>query len=66
MRVIEKFNRTGNQMTYEVTVEDPVVLVRPWVMPARTLRLADTNTLIAERGSCTDSELKEVSSQMRH
>ena len=57
MRVIEKFTRTGNQMLYEVTVEDPVVLVEPWVMPARTLRLANNHTIIAERGSCTESEL---------
>jgi len=66
MRVVEKFTRTGNQMLYEVTVEDPVVLVKPWVMPSRTLRLSNANTIISERGSCSDSELKEVSSQMRH
>src|SRR5687768_727951 len=66
MRVVEKFTRTGNQMLYEVTVEDPEVLVEPWVMPARTLRIANGNTIVAERGSCTESELKEVSSQMRH
>ncbi len=66
MRVVEKFTRTGNQMLYEVTVEDPEVLVEPWVMPSRTLRLSPTNTIIAERGSCTESELKEVSSQYRH
>ena len=66
MRVIEKFTRTGDQMLYEVTVEDPEVLVEPWVMPARTLRLSNGNTIVAERGSCTESELKEVSSQMRH
>jgi hypothetical protein len=66
MRVIEKFTRTGNQMLYEVTVEDPEVLVKPWVMPARTMRLANANTIIAERGSCTESEHDNVSSQMRH
>ncbi len=66
MRVIEKFTRTGNQMLYEVTVEDPEVLIKPWVIPARTLRLAAGNTIIAERGSCTESEHQEVSSQMRH
>ena len=66
MRVVEKFTRTGNQMLYEVTVEDPEVLVEPWVMPSRMLRLSPTNTIIAERGSCTESELKEVSSQYRH
>jgi hypothetical protein len=53
-------------MLYEITIEDPEVLVQPWVMPSRTLRLANGNTIIPERGSCTETELKEVSSQMRH
>ena len=66
MRVIEKFTRKGNELLYEVTVEDPEVLVKPWVMPARTLRLSNNPAIIAERGSCTESELKEVSTQMRH
>jgi hypothetical protein len=66
MRVIEKFTRTGNELLYEVTVEDPEVLVQPWVMPARTLRIASNPVIVAERGSCTESELKEVSTQMRH
>ena len=66
MRVIEKFTRTGNQILYQVTVEDPVVLVEPWVMPDRRMNLAPNNTIIGERGSCTESEHKEVSTQMRH
>jgi hypothetical protein len=66
MRAIEKFTRTGNQMLYEVTIEDPVVLVQPWVMPPRTLRLAAGGTIIPERGSCTETEHNEVSTQMRH
>ena len=66
MRIIEKFTRTGNQILYEVTIEDPEVLVQPWVMPSRTLRLANGNTIIPERGSCTESEHAKVSSQMRH
>jgi hypothetical protein len=66
MRVIEKVTRTGNQLLYEVTVEDPEVLVEPWVVPPRILRLSNTPAIIGERGSCTESELKEVSTQMRH
>ncbi len=66
MRVVEKFTRTGNDLLYEVTVEDPVVLVEPWVMNPRTLRLTNNPTIISERGSCSDSELAEVSSQIRH
>ncbi|HEY5566072.1 MAG TPA: hypothetical protein VIM81_02345, partial [Gammaproteobacteria bacterium] len=61
MRVVEKLTRTGNEMLYEVTVEDPVVLVEPWVMNPRTLRLTNRPTMISERGSCTDTELGEVS-----
>jgi hypothetical protein len=66
MRVVEKFTRTGNQLLYQVTVEDPEVLVEPWVMPDRRLNLNPNNTIIAERGSCTESEHKEVATQMRH
>jgi hypothetical protein len=66
MRVVEKFTRKGNEMLYEVTVEDPVMFVKPWVIPAQTLRLSNNNTIIAERGSCTESEHEEVSSQFRH
>jgi hypothetical protein len=40
--------------------------VNPRVMPSRTLAVANGNTIIAERGSCIESELTEVSSQIRH
>jgi hypothetical protein len=66
MRVVEKFTRTGNQITYDVTVEDPEVLNEPWVMPTITMRLSGGNTVIGERGSCTETEHEEVSSQFRH
>ena len=66
MRIVEKFTRTGSQMLYEVTITDPEVLVEPWVMPARTLRLAAADTIVPERGSCTESEHENVSSQFRH
>jgi hypothetical protein len=66
MRVIEKFTRTGNQMLYEVTIEDPDVLLQPWVMPARTLRASAANAIVGERGSCTETEHNEVSTQYRH
>jgi len=66
MHIVEKFTRKGNEILYETTIEDPEVLVKPWVMPARTLRLSTNNTIIPERGSCTESEHSEVSSQFRH
>jgi hypothetical protein len=39
LHVIERFTRTGDTMRYDVTVEDPNVLTRPWTMNPRTLRL---------------------------
>ena len=66
MRVIEKFTRKGNDVLYEVTVEDPVMLIKPWVMPPTVLRLSPNNAIIGERGSCTESEHEEVSTQFRH
>src|SRR5438067_6388717 len=38
MHTIEKLTRKGNEMTYDITIEDPEVLVQPWVMKTRTLR----------------------------
>jgi hypothetical protein len=53
---------------YEVAVDDPEVLVEPWVMTPRTLRLnpnADAG-LLPERGNCEVYELKDITSQIRH
>jgi hypothetical protein len=66
MRITERLTRTGNEMLYEMTVEDPVVLVEPWVLHPRVFQLSDNPTIIAERGSCTDTELEHVSTQIRH
>jgi hypothetical protein len=38
MHVVERFTRRGNAILYGVTVEDPEMLVAPWVLPTRTLR----------------------------
>ena len=66
MRVVERFTRVGNQMTYDVTVEDPEVLLEPWKMPTVIMRNTGGSTIIGERGSCTDHEQREASSQERH
>jgi hypothetical protein len=68
MRVVEKFTRQGDVILYDVTVEDPQVLVEPWVIPTRVLR-KNTNRdagLQRERGNCEVYELEDISSQIRH
>ena len=49
MRVIERLRRDGNTLHYQATVEDPDVLMEPWVMNPRTLQL-DTTAAAADRG----------------
>jgi hypothetical protein len=69
MRVVERFTRQGNEILYEVTVEDPVVLVEPFVMTPRILRLnANANAgLLPERGNCEVSyERDAIETQIRH
>ena len=68
LHVVEKFTRAGNEIKYEVIVEDPEVLVEPYVMTPRLLRLA-TNPdagLLPERGNCEVYELGDITSQIRH
>ena len=69
MRVVEKFTRQGNEIRYEVTVEDPEVLVEPWVMTPRILRAQPE---CRTRGCCRSAatarcyELEDITSQIRH
>jgi hypothetical protein len=69
MHVVEKFTRQGDAILYDVTIEDPDVLLEPWVFPTRTVR-RNTNAnagLIRERGNCeTSQETEAAASQIRH
>ena len=69
MRVVERFTRQGNEILYEVTVEDPVVLVEPFVRTPRILRLNATADagLLPERGNCEVAYEKDaIETQIRH
>jgi hypothetical protein len=76
MHVVEKLTRKGDEILYEVTVEDPVVLLEPWVMTPRILRFSPANVSefpgfppglgVTERGHCEVYELEDISTQIRH
>ena len=67
MHVVEKLTRKGNEILYQVTIDDPDVLVEPWVMPDRILRLrAGAPQVIHERAYCEVYETKDISTQFRH
>ncbi len=38
LRVIERFRKDGENLVWQATVEDPVVLAAPWVMPPRLIK----------------------------
>jgi len=69
MKVVEKFRREGDAIFYDVTLEDPEVLVEPLVFPTRIMRRnAQANAgLLRERGNCeTDFETNAAATQIRH
>jgi len=68
MHVVEKFTRQGDALLYDVTIEDPEVLVEPWVFPTRTVRRNPNPDagLIRERGNCEVFETAAVATQIRH
>src|SRR5581483_9784691 len=69
MHVVEKFTRQGDALLYDVTVEDPEVLVEPYVYPTRTVRKNPNPNagLLRERGNCeTDFERGAAATQIRH
>jgi hypothetical protein len=68
MHIVERFTRQGNAILYDVTVEDPGVLVEPWVLPTRIL-VANPNPdakLLPERGNCEIYEDIAETNQIRH
>jgi hypothetical protein len=67
MRLIERLTRKGDEILYQETVEDPDVLIEPWVMPDKILRArAGAPTVVGERDNCEVYETKSISTQARH
>ena len=67
MHMIEKLTRKGDEIVYQVTIEDPDVLIEPWVMPDKILRARPGAPAIQhERAFCEVYETGKMSTQMRH
>ena len=70
LHIVERFRREANVLHYAVTVEDPEVLLEPWVLPERTISLnANPNAgFIAESAPCSEYEAGELAagSHIRH
>src|SRR4029453_19316841 len=66
MHIIEKLTRVGDELRYDMTIEDPEVFVEPWVRPTRVLRQAAGDGIQAERSFCEVYEEGNVTNQLRH
>ena len=70
MHIIEKLTRVGNELRYDMTIEDPEVFVEPFVMPTRILRQGaggfGGDGIQAERSYCEVYEDGNVTNQLRH
>ena len=66
MKVTERFHRDGNAMTWQATVEDPVVLMKPWTWDMRTIRLnPDPKAEIREEYPCSEQDLAHIVTKER-
>ena len=66
MKVIERFRRVGDVLTWEATVEDPDVLIKPWTMNPRTLKLnPNATSLLIEDLPCEERDAEHMTSLER-
>ncbi len=66
MTITEKLTRVGDEIRYDMTVNDPEMFVEPWVMPTRILRAGRGDGIVAERRACEVYETGDFVTQMRH
>jgi len=64
MRVVERFRRDGNTLTWQVTVYDPAVLLEPWEAEPRVLRL-NPSTVYTEDPPCIEADAAHIVSRIR-
>jgi hypothetical protein len=57
MTVTERLSRVGNILTLDMTVEDPEVLLRPFVLPTQRVELnTNPNALFTELSACAEHD----------
>jgi hypothetical protein len=67
LHIVEKLTRKGDEILYQMTIEDPDYLIEPWVMPDKILRVRNGAPAIQhERAFCEVYETGSITTQLRH
>jgi len=67
MHVVERLSRKGDTLTWNATVEDPVVFSKAWEMTPRTLRLnANPKALLEEDPPCLEQDGPHIVTDDHH
>ena len=67
MHVVERLRRVGNTLSWEATVEDPDVLLKPWTMNPRALTLnPDPKAELPESLPCVERDLSHLVTKEHH
>ncbi len=64
MKVTERFWPVGKQMAYQVTVEDPNVLAKPWTQAPRLIDHSDEKLI--ESAACVESDADLLTNKDHH
>jgi len=67
MHVVERLHRDGNKLTWQATVDDPDVLLKPWTTTKRVAILnPDPNALLPEPLPCSERDFDHVVTKEHH
>ena len=66
MHVVERFTRKGNTLEYQLTVEDPAVMAKPFVARPQMLMLAQAGKHASEDYPCREMEQEHLTTNERH
>lgn len=67
LHVIERLRRNGDTLTYQMTAEDPQVLMEPWVKDPVTLKLVtDPDAYIIEDYPCREKDAEHLVTTEHH
>jgi len=64
MHVVERIWKDGDNLVWQATVEDPNVLAKPWVMPARLLKPSSES--LEESPKCVESDAQRLLNDDHH